>query len=174
MLEAREGSKRVPKRVPFLDSFSIDFGGHFGGPKPIKNNNKTDQKWGRFWKGSGKRPGAVFAGFEAPQMQHFGMKMRVPNGVKNKKDVFQKTKENTTFFQYFYGLRGSVFSLKIDSQTGGILDPFRTPLKIVVLLILCCKTCPFGRPIFNKNQHKNTCILGLILEPVFIDFWGPG
>ena len=121
MLEAREGSKRVPRGSPFLDSFYLVFGGHFGGPKPIKNNIKSDQKWDPFWKGSGKRSGAVFGGFEAPQMQHFGEKMWLQNGVKNKKDVFQKNKENTTFFQYFYGLSGSGFHLKLAPK----LEEFR-------------------------------------------------
>ena len=103
------GVKWVSKQGPFLDPFYVDFGGHFGGPKPIKNNIKHDEKLDHFWEPSGEGPGAVFCGFPAPQSEGLGSQKWVENGVDNKTRDFQFSKENPMVFQYFIVFWGVLF-----------------------------------------------------------------
>ena len=101
--------KGIPKQVPFWNLFYVDFGGHFGGPKPIKNNIKSNEKLDHFWEPSGEAPGAVFCGFLAPQSEGLGGQKWVQNRVDNKTRDFQILKENPMVFQYFIVFLGSLF-----------------------------------------------------------------
>ena len=109
MLGGFRRKKRVPKRDSFLVPFYVDFGGHFGGPKPLKTNIKNALNLDHFWDPSQKGPGAVFGGFWLPKWEGFGGPKWCKNGVDNERCDFQFLKEKPMVFQYFGGLEGPVF-----------------------------------------------------------------
>ena len=62
-----------------------------------------------FWSPLGKLHGAVFEGFGRPKMQDLGSQNVDPKGADCKQAIFEKSKEQPSFFKYVNALRGSNF-----------------------------------------------------------------
>ena len=120
-----------------MDPFYVDFGSHFGGPKPIKNNIKHDEKLDHFWEPSGEAPGAFFCGFLAPQSEGLGGQKWVQNGVDNKTRDFQNLKRKPNGFFNILLFLGVAFSMKTNLKYELILGPVRDASKTVFFAVLC-------------------------------------